>query len=901
MIFLQEYLILRTELGRELTHLELDRNFLFVSNPWNENRSYTEGMVVYYGDETTAGVGPLSWYRANQDINPESVFDFSKWDPIGQSAASGNIIVKDSLANFNSVSTIEFSDDFTISFPGSTALITLSPGSNIWQPTIGDPNTIYYNNPVLIGSTTVINSLYKLTVAGHELITGNLQVNGTINSINLTTFFNNFNTHSHTIVPNTLPGYSILYPNSKGQLSDTDINIGTLATGHVLSWDNTTKKWINSTITTSSHSLGTHTDVAPSVSITPLNNQILRYNSGTAKWENITIVTDNNTGFSTAPFLHNHDNRYYTKSQLINVTGALINWANIFGTPTFPSAAESYVVMSASGNLTNERILTQGSGIIITDGGANSPVTISVLANSSNQLINLQKNGTSIGVRPTLNFIEPVGGLVSITAVDNIGNDRIDITLNTSFSSIVTSVNGFIGDVDLAISDLVDVVISPQLFPGPGSGTPYSPDTNILVFDDDIDKWTNIPINVLIAEISGLYLDDLLDVTIPLTGLADKDILYFDDTTSQWISGAANDANIYTISNLQGGSLNTIYYTKTELLTNTVSPKIHWNKIFGVPSFAPVNHSHYLFQIIDVQPYSTPSLNDGDILVWDTVFQLWTPTSFAPSSGGNIISNSTIPGTFVNTTNQLLVPTSIKPIRFEAGDGIQIDTDTTEHIIRTSVLVDNITIGINTAGEIESLAGPSATYPFFDVSPLETIVVEPRQEYTIVGDLEIEAGTTFTNQGKVVIINGALIENGVMNNTGQIIFYDFAEVANTLSLADALYHHIISSATITIKNKREYFVYGDLKVDGILNIEAGGKLVIMAGSLDLTGGGTVNNDGDIIFVPLPTLQSVTNSGNTTTNDIIITDPTKGIILTSPDLTQWRITVDNTGTLTTTSI
>lgn len=37
------------------------------------------------------------------------------------------------------------------------------------------------------------------------------------------------------------------------------------------------------------------------------------------------------------------------------------------------------------------------------------------------------------------------------------------------------------------------------------------------------------------------------------------------------------------------------------------------------------------------------------------------------------------------------------------------------------------------------------------------------------------------------------------------------------------------------------------------------------------------------------------------NDIEITDDTKGIILTSPDDTRWRITVDNSGNLTTTEV
>lgn len=49
------------------------------------------------------------------------------------------------------------------------------------------------------------------------------------------------------------------------------------------------------------------------------------------------------------------------------------------------------------------------------------------------------------------------------------------------------------------------------------------------------------------------------------------------------------------------------------------------------------------------------------------------------------------------------------------------------------------------------------------------------------------------------------------------------------------------------------------------------------------------------------LQQVTDIGNSTTNDIEISDFTKGIVLRSPNNLRWRITVDNFGILTTTQI
>ena len=42
------------------------------------------------------------------------------------------------------------------------------------------------------------------------------------------------------------------------------------------------------------------------------------------------------------------------------------------------------------------------------------------------------------------------------------------------------------------------------------------------------------------------------------------------------------------------------------------------------------------------------------------------------------------------------------------------------------------------------------------------------------------------------------------------------------------------------------------------------------------------------------LQTVTDNGNTTTNDMEYTDTTKGTIMTSPDGTRWRQTIGNDG-------
>ena len=799
---LNEFLKLRTENIRELTHLELDENFQYVSNPWKAGRAYKEGMIVYYGDLSTGGSGTLSWFRANQDNGPSNLFDPSKWDAIGANALSGSIFVKNGLNVINSTSLIEFTNDFIVTFTGNTATVELNPGAvGFWQPSPSDTSTIYYDDNVLIGTDTPINPNYQLTVAGNQIITGNLTVSGLINGINLVNFFNDYNVHTHTISPVTLANYASLYPDSNGALADVQINTVTLATDQVLAWDNSIKRWINKSLSVGAHSLGSHTDVAPSVSIAPLNNQILRYNTGTGKWENITVVTDPSNGFSTAPFAHNHDSRYWTKTQLLTNLGPVINYANIFGAPAAgaPTNAE-YVVISTNASLTDERVLTQGTGITIVDSGANGPVTINVEPKTTNQKVEISLDNVSIGVRSKINFVTspnitynitddsindvvnieidsstlaPVsasyvvigldptltdervltgsssiniadGGAnspvtltvipkttqqkvevayngtpiavrsrinfndtltnVTYTITDDPLNDSVDVNANVTVVAPVTSVNTFTGNVSLGISELDDVVIAPGNFPGIGVGSPLNPLSNILVYDDDIAKWVNIPASSLIGAISNIYLNDLLDVEISATSLTDKQIVYYDQGSGLWVNGMPSDIDVYTITELQAGALDNLYYTETELSTSGSGAQIHWNNLTNVPSFAPATHSHYLYQLIDVKDYSMNPPNNGDIIVWNSVMQYWEAQPNAGGSGfSTIINNYSGLGSFSSSIDETMTISNTVPLKFQNDNGIILETDTVDNIIKIGVAVDGVTIGFNTAGELTFL------------------------------------------------------------------------------------------------------------------------------------------------------------------------------------------------------
>ena len=97
---LQEYILFRTEIKRELTNNEVDTNFKMVANPWETTRIYEIGNIVYHpvivDDPATTGEDQvLAWWRANARTT-QGVFDTSQWDIIG-GLGSGNINIQGSV------------------------------------------------------------------------------------------------------------------------------------------------------------------------------------------------------------------------------------------------------------------------------------------------------------------------------------------------------------------------------------------------------------------------------------------------------------------------------------------------------------------------------------------------------------------------------------------------------------------------------------------------------------------------------------------------------------------------------------------------------------------------------------------------------------------------------------
>jgi len=155
---LQEYILFRTEVRRELFNREVDTNFQMVSNPWVESRIYEIGNIVYHpvviDDPTTTGEDQvLVWWRANIRTT-QGVFDTSEWDIIG-GVGSGSI----SVSGSNGFGKININSTLPTGAlqNGSNALMKATVGDDTFNLIAGQGMQLQYN--LASKSIVLINSL----------------------------------------------------------------------------------------------------------------------------------------------------------------------------------------------------------------------------------------------------------------------------------------------------------------------------------------------------------------------------------------------------------------------------------------------------------------------------------------------------------------------------------------------------------------------------------------------------------------------------------------------------------------------------------------------------------------------------------------------------------------------
>ena len=166
----------------------------------------------------------------------------------------------------------------------------------------------------------------------------------------------------------------------------------------------------------------------------------------------------------------------------------------------------------------------------------------------------------------------------------------------------------------------------------------------------------------------------------------------------------------------------------------------------------------------------------------------------------------------------------------------------------------------------------------------QTVEVKEGEEYNVYGDLVIDG--RLNNKGRVTIMNGSMILSGtgIFDNQGILNNVDLTTPATN----STNFYHIPFDKTVTIPVDEEYFIYGDLLVEGTLVNR--GRLVVINGAISLSGTGSVDNYNDIILQELTTPDTdIYVTGGTYSN------PTGTAIFTNRNGDTFSVTGFNTGT------
>lgn len=176
------------------------------------------------------------------------------------------------------------------------------------------------------------------------------------------------------------------------------------------------------------------TDAGANSTVTlAINDSVVATVSGTT----FTGITKHNFGLSGSLTRLIDGTSAFVAGTNVTITSASNGAVTISSTDTGADSAATYVVLSATSSLPNERILTAGSGISIFDAGAGNTVTISATAGGpggSDTQVQFNDGGSSFGGDAGLTYNKNTDTLTGVNAIFS-----GDLTVNGTTTTINTT------------------------------------------------------------------------------------------------------------------------------------------------------------------------------------------------------------------------------------------------------------------------------------------------------------------------------------------------------------------------------------------------------------------------------------------------------------------------------
>ena len=229
--------------------------------------------------------------------------------------------------------------------------------------------------------------------------------------------------------------------------------------------------------------------------------------------------------------------------------------------------------------------------------------------------------------------------------------------------------------------------------------------------------------------------------------------------------------------------------------------------------------------ILDVSPSGVnwSSFTQNDIVEYDTTLG-WTKTTPLDNMSVRVVTDNnsiyryeSTPGSWVKEKlNQVLSMTasSANAIAYTATD---------ERVYAYDV---------DTLYMVQFATSNSGTTPTLNINGLGATTIKQQ-----------------TNAGLL-----ALSGKDINTDISYTLQYDGSYFRMTKPNSDPTFvrYRILSGETVTVPAWQEYLIYGDLQVDGKLNVDPNGKVVIINGAFNVMPGATVSNSANVYLINLAT-------------------------------------------------
>jgi hypothetical protein len=318
----------------------------------------------------------------------------------------------------------------------------------------------------------------------------------------------------------------------------------------------------------------------------------------------------------------------------------------------------------------------------------------------------------------------------------------------------------------------------------------------------------------------------------------------------------------------------------------------------------------HIIQNSTVSGYQQPDVNTSTLSAVDIVT---TSLTSVQASCQDIFASGVIYTSGGNSTiwDTVTATASINTVTSVSGSlQTQIDNNDLDIASNTSAIATvsgaTVTNASNIAANTSSIDSTIVTLTTVSgqtITNASNIASNTSTIATVSGATATNASDIASNTSAIATVSGATVTNAsdIASNTSAIATVSGATVTNAVGIASNASNFSnylpLSGGTLGGDVNMGNFSITDVNVLSATEVYAGSGTSVLYVDSNKVGINTSTPNADL------TVQGTISSTGViyTTNDIHITDATKGLILTSPASGDFRITVTNSGTLTATSI